>query len=182
MCVCTHVRAYVHVCHSSHMKARRKRVGISVLLPPCGSWGLNSGGQDGHQGPLTWRTTSLVLNGYQVKGTEHLGRMAHVCNPSTQVPETKFLSLRLAWAVTRDPILKQQQQNRRLGARCDGSVGKSTCPQTLTLWVLSLELIAEGNRQLLEFIHWPTSVPWHALACSLSDLDTCAHSPYPPPN
>lgn len=68
-----------------------------------------------------------------IKGSEQLGRMAHVCNPSTQVPETKFLSLRLAWAVSRDPILKQQQQNRRLGARHDGLVGKSTCPQTWTL-------------------------------------------------
>lgn len=48
LCVCTHACT----CHAVHMEVRRQAAGVNSLIPPYGSWGLNSSGQDWQQAPL----------------------------------------------------------------------------------------------------------------------------------
>lgn len=50
--MCIHVWACI--CHDSHVKVRAQLMGVSSLLPPCLSWGSNSG----HQ-PWRWRQAPL---------------------------------------------------------------------------------------------------------------------------
>jgi hypothetical protein len=52
VCVCVPTFAYMHTCHSAQVEVREQTAGTGSLLPPCGSWGMNSG-------PWAWWKVSL---------------------------------------------------------------------------------------------------------------------------